>query len=81
MLILAKREDPDEMLHVAAFYQGLLILLRQNNIFRERNTQQFHLKIITCDPSINTMDHFKVSLLFQTRKKNHERLITFPLLL
>ena len=45
---LANSEDLDEMLHDAAFHQGLHCLLRQKSI-RERN--------ITCDPSIYTRDH------------------------
>ena len=42
--------DPDEMPHNAAFNQGLKCLPRQNK-FSEKEIQ-FHLEIITCDPSI-----------------------------
>ena len=31
---LVNSEDPDEMPHLAAFHQGLLCLLRQNNLRR-----------------------------------------------
>ena len=37
---------------------------------------QFYMKIISCDPSINTMDH--LSKFYQTRRKNpfaHKELI------
>ena len=43
------------MLHHAAFLQGLHWLLSQNQI-SERKIQYF-LKIITCDPSMYTMDN------------------------
>ena len=55
MGILTNSEDPDEMLHNAAFHQGLRCLLRQN-LASEKEIQYF-LEIITCDPSIYTMDH------------------------
>ena len=42
---MANSEDSDEMLHDA----------KTKLIFRERNT--ICLEIITCDPSIYTMDH------------------------
>ena len=51
----ANIEDPDEMLHNAAFHWGLHCLLRQNN-FRERNTLFFG-EIVTCDPVKYRMDH------------------------
>ena len=44
------------MPHNAAFHQGLLFLLRQKSIFRERKTI-FLGEIITGDPSIYIMDH------------------------
>ena len=52
---LTNSEDPDEMQHNAAFHQGLHCLLRQNRS-SEKEIQYF-LEIITCDPSIYTMDH------------------------
>ena len=52
---LANSEDPDEMPHNVAFHQGLHSLLRQNRS-SEKEIQYF-IKIITCDPSIYTMDH------------------------
>ena len=52
---LANSEGPDEMLHNAAFYQGLHCLLRQNQS-SEKEIQYFG-EIITCDPSIYGMDH------------------------
>ena len=48
---LANNEDPDEKPH----HQGMYCLLRQNRS-SEKEVQYF-LKIITCDPSIYTMDH------------------------
>ena len=48
---LANCEDQDEM----PFHQGLLCLHRQNR-YSEKEIQYF-LEIITCDPSIYTMDH------------------------
>ena len=52
---LANSEDPDEMPHCVAFHQGLQSLLWPNQSF-EKEIQYF-IKIITCDPSIYTMDH------------------------
>ena len=46
---LANSEDPDEMLHNAAFHLDLHCLLRQKQ-FSEKE-MQFYLEIITCDPS------------------------------
>ena len=66
MHTLANNEDPDEMLHDAAFHQGLHYLLRQINI--QRIFYNFYLEIITCDPSIYTMAI--PSLLNQARRKN-----------
>ena len=54
---LANSEDPDEMLHNAAFHQGLHCLLRQKPIFQRKKYNFFLFEIITCDPSIYTMDH------------------------
>ena len=48
-------EDPDKMPHNAAFHQGMHCLLRPNQS-SEKEIQYF-LEIITCDPSIYTMDH------------------------
>ena len=39
-----------------AFHQGLHFLLRAKSIFKERNT--YFLKILTCEPSIYTIDCF-----------------------
>ena len=47
MRTLANSEDPDEMMRNGAFHQGLNCMLT------------FYLEIITCDPSIYTMDHPK----------------------
>ena len=42
MAISENSEDPDEMLHIAAFHQGLhCFLLKTKSIFRERNTILF----------------------------------------
>ena len=52
---LADSVDPDEMPHNAAFHQYLHCLVRQN----QTSEKEIHylLEIITCDPSIYTMDH------------------------
>ena len=52
---LANSEDPNEMLHNAAFHQDLHCLLRLKHLQRKR--LNFSWKIITCDPSIHTMNH------------------------
>ena len=49
---LANIVDPDEMPHDAAFQQGLHCL----HIQRKKYNISFY-KVITCDPSIYTMDH------------------------
>ena len=57
MRTLANSKDPDEILHNAAFHQGLHCLLRQ-----KRSSEKeilFLREIITCDPSIYTMNHPK----------------------
>ena len=46
---MTNSEDPDEMLHKAAFHQGLPCLLRQKKFIL--------FGIMTCNPSIYTMDH------------------------
>ena len=57
MNTLANSDDPDEMLHIVAFHQGLHCLLSQNeSLVKEK---QFYIAIKTCDPSIHTMDHPK----------------------
>ena len=58
MHTMANSEDPDEMPYNAAFLLGSTLLAKTKTIFRERNTD-FLLKIISCDPSIHTMDHPK----------------------
>ena len=58
MRILANSEDPDEMLYHAAFYLGLYNLLRQKCSSEKK--YNCCLEIITCDPSIYTMDYPKV---------------------
>ena len=55
--ILANREEPDEMQHNAAFHQGLHCLRIQNRYSETPRGIQYILEIITCDPSIYTMDH------------------------
>ena len=55
MQILANSKDPDKMLHDAAFHQGLLSFISKD--YLERMKCNFYLEIITCDPSIKTMDH------------------------
>ena len=58
MSTLTNNEDPDEMPHIhdiVAFHQGLHCLLRQ----KQSSKKEIHLylEIITCDPSIYTMNH------------------------
>ena len=48
MHTLANSYDPDEMLHNAAFHQGLHCLLRKSS----EKEIQFYLEILTCDPLI-----------------------------
>ena len=48
-------EDPYEMRHKATFHQGLLCLLRHNQ--SSEKEIQYVSEIITCDPSIYTIDH------------------------
>ena len=52
---LANSEDTDEMLHNAAFHQGLYCLQRQN--LSSGKEISYFLEIKTCDPSKYTMDH------------------------
>ena len=53
-LIMANREDPDEMQYKAAFNQGLHCLLRQ---IRSKKIFLYFLEIKpACIPSIHTMD-------------------------
>ena len=54
---LTNSEYPDEMLRYVAFHQGLHLLLRQKQSSRKK--YNFYLEFITCDPSIDTMDHPK----------------------
>ena len=58
MCTLANSEDPDEMLHNAAFHQGLYYLLRQKT-YSEKE-KQFLFGNYNLDPLICTMDHPKV---------------------
>ena len=46
---LANSEDPDEMLHNAAFHQGIHCLLKQKPSSEKKI--QSYLESITCDPS------------------------------
>ena len=57
MHTFANKGDLYEMLHYAAFHQGLHCLLRKE-LSSEKETTIL-LEIITCDPSIYTMDHPK----------------------
>ena len=63
---LANSEDPDEMLYIVTFHQGLHCLLRQKQ-FSEKY-MQFYLKIIICDPLIYTMDHPKFVVQYQKKE-------------
>ena len=57
MHTLVNSEDPDEMPHKVAFYQGLHYLLRQKQTSEEEYI--FHLEFITYDLLIYTMNHPK----------------------
>ena len=63
MSTLANSEDPDEMLHNAAFHLGLHCLLMQKQ--SSEKEIQFYLEIITWDPSIYMIDHPKLIVLNQ----------------
>ena len=63
MHTLANSEDPDEMLHYAAFHQGLHYLPSQKGSLEKEI--QFYLEIIACDPSIYTMDQPKFIAFYQ----------------
>ena len=63
---LANSEDPDEMLHNAAFHQGIHCLLKQKRSSEKK--LQSYLEIIFCDPSIYTMDHPKSNVFSLTLK-------------
>ena len=56
MCTLANSEGPDEMPHDVAFHQGLHCLPRQKCTSEK---EIYFLEIITCDPSIYTMEHPK----------------------
>ena len=53
---LTNREDTDEMPQNVAFHLGLHCLQRQNQS-SEKEMQSFLEKIITYDPTINTMGY------------------------
>ena len=57
MCSLANSDHTDEMLHNATFHQGLNCLIRQTR--SSEKEIQFYLEIITCDPLIHTINHFK----------------------
>ena len=54
---LANSENPDEMPQNAAFHQGLPCLLSQKQ--SSEKEIQFYFEILTCDPSLYTVDHPK----------------------
>ena len=58
MLTLANSKDPYEVPHNTAFHRDLHCLLRGKQSLEKEI--QFYLEIITCDPSINTMEHSKI---------------------
>ena len=70
---LVKSGDPDEMLHKAAFHQGLHYLPRQKRSSLKEIHFFFKLKP---DPLICTMDHLK--LLYQTKKNPLVHKAGFP---
>ena len=62
MCTLANIEDPDEMLHYAAFHQDLHCLLRLKQ--SSEKEIQFHLETSRC------MQWTNQSLLYEPRRKN-----------
>ena len=54
---LVNSEDPDEMPHHARFHRDLHYLLRQYQSLEE---EIYFLEIISCDPSLYTVDHPKL---------------------
>ena len=50
----ANSEDQDEMLHNAAFSSGSALFDKTKDL--QNKNYNFSLEIITCDPSIYTMD-------------------------
>ena len=54
MGIMANSEDPDEMLHKAAFHQGLHCLLRLSNLLGQKYIFFYRL---TSNPLIYKMDN------------------------
>ena len=70
MHILENSEDPDEMLHNAAFHQGLHYLLRQK--LSSEKESNFYLKIITFDPSLYNYKQWNIpSSLYQAEGRIH----------
>ena len=57
MVILANSEDQDEKSQKETFHQGLHYLPRQK--LSSEKEIQYYLEIISCDPSIYTIDHPK----------------------
>ena len=66
MSSFANNEDPDEMPHYTAFHQGLHCLLGQKQSLEKENT--IYLELITCHPSIYTVDHPKSIVSDQTEE-------------
>ena len=57
---LANNEDPDEMPHDAAFHPRVnTVLLWQKHAVTKTIFYIFYVEIITCDPSVYTMDQPK----------------------
>ena len=57
---LASSEDPDEMLHNAAFHQGLHCLLGIKH--SSGTVVHLNLEISTCDPLICRMNHPRINV-------------------
>ena len=64
--MLCQTEDPDEMLHNAAFHLGLHCLLRLKESSDKKKS--IYLEIITCDPSLYTMNHPKFIVTYQVEE-------------
>ena len=65
---LATSDDPDEMLHIAAFHHGLHDLLRLKR-YSERDIQfQLEIKKITLHPLMYTMNYLKFIISYQVEE-------------
>ena len=62
MIILSNSGGSDKMPHGAAFFSGSALFPKTKRSSENGNLMQYYLEIITCDPSIYTMDYSKFIL-------------------